>query len=782
LAKKLRLAVAGLTDVGRRRDRNQDNVTHLVPTEDKVLQEKGALFVVCDGMGGHAAGEVAAELGVNSLREEYYASGDKDIVTGIANAIKKTNEAIYSYAHDHAGMTGMGTTCVALIVHGGRAFFLNIGDSRAYLIRHGAMRQVTMDHSWVAEQVRAGLLNEEQARNHAHRNVITRSLGTQPTVSADLFIETLHDGDRILLCSDGLHGYVEEQAIEREMLEHSEPARGAQSLIDMANANGGPDNITALIVHLMEVPEVTGELVLPTAPIEDEQIVTRPLPAVAAPVAPPPLVAPRPVAAAATPAPAKNAAKRRRGGGARVAALAIRLLAVAAILIVGLGAWDVVLGPFSQMRAAAARLQVDVNSAKSAVNNASSQDPAAALASLAVARQKLVTDLRDPQLDTQSKQSAQAVLDNEVVPAVRSAAQSYAAAAAIQPVPLGSTVEFGVSCTAPSSTSPLTLDAVSAFAALAVPAAAATPGGAVPPQLLYAVNNGTLYQLAIPLTSDRAPKSDAVTCAALPSAANIATVVALAAEGNTVYALTEQTGGTYQVLSITPAGGAATGTPKVTTHLRVSVATPHGETPTTLAVHGGTTYVGYRGGPTSAGGLWIYTGTTPTAAPQTVTLIQPAMSLTASGATVYALLEDGTAGQLDTAHSFISLPVQVQTPIPPGVTSGYTSATPVPTVTAPVGTSTATDGTVFAHGAVIVADPSVQTDLLVADGANNRVVRFSAADTSGGLRLASQYVYGPPLANLALLAPASTGTTLTIYAWSGARLEAFSVPEPPPGA
>ncbi|HKB47054.1 MAG TPA: hypothetical protein VKC57_05115, partial [Ktedonobacterales bacterium] len=406
--------------------------------------------------------------------------------------------------------------CVALIVHGGRAFFLNIGDSRAYLIRHGAMRQVTMDHSWVAEQVRAGLLNEEQARNHAHRNVITRSLGTQPTVSADLFIETLHDGDRILLCSDGLHGYVEEQAIEREMLEHSEPARGAQSLIDMANANGGPDNISALIVHLMEVPEVTGELVLPTAPIEEEQIVTRPLPAVAAPVAP------LPAAAWATPASAQSTpAKRRRGGGARVAALAIRLLAVAAILIVSLGAWDVALGPFSQMRAAAARLEVDVHSAKSAVNNASSQDPAAALASLAVARQKLVTDLRDPQLDAQSKLSAQAVLDDEVVPAVRSAAQSYAAAAGIQPVPLGSTVEFGVSCTAPSSTSPLTLDAVSAFAALAVPAAAKTPGGAVPPQLLYAVNNGTLYQLAIPLTSDRAPKSDAVTCAAVPLA-NIA--------------------------------------------------------------------------------------------------------------------------------------------------------------------------------------------------------------------------------------------------------------------
>src|SRR5260370_26014098 len=105
-----------------------------------------------------------------------------------------------------------------------------------------------------------------------------------------------------------------------------------------------------------------------------------------------------------------------------------------------------------------------------------------------------------------------------------------------------------------------------------MPAAAKTPGGAVPPQLLYAVNNGTLYQLTIPLTSDRAPTSDAVTCAAVPLA-NIATIVALAADGNTVYALTEQTGGAYQVLSLTPAGAAANAAPKVTAHLRVSVAT-----------------------------------------------------------------------------------------------------------------------------------------------------------------------------------------------------------------
>src|SRR5262249_33717230 len=194
-----------MTDIGRRRERNQDNTTHYVPSDAAVLAEKGALFVVCDGMGGHAAGEVASELAVETIRDAYYAEAPTDIITGITNAIGEANQTIYNYAHEHPELTGMGTTCVALVVHGGRAYVVNIGDSRAYIVRKGTMRQVSLDHSWVAEQVRAGILSESQARTHAHRNVITRSLGTQMNVSGDIFIETLADGDRVLLCSDGLH-------------------------------------------------------------------------------------------------------------------------------------------------------------------------------------------------------------------------------------------------------------------------------------------------------------------------------------------------------------------------------------------------------------------------------------------------------------------------------------------------------------------------------------------------------------------------------------------------
>ena len=155
MAKKLRLAAAGLTDIGRRREHNQDNVTHYVPSDENELSAKGALFVVCDGMGGHAAGEVASELGVNAIRDVYYSSHEEDVIDNIASAIKSANEAIYQYAQDHPESKGMGTTCVAVLIHGGRAYFVNIGDSRAYLVRDGDMRQVTLDHSWVAEQVRA---------------------------------------------------------------------------------------------------------------------------------------------------------------------------------------------------------------------------------------------------------------------------------------------------------------------------------------------------------------------------------------------------------------------------------------------------------------------------------------------------------------------------------------------------------------------------------------------------------------------------------------------------
>src|SRR5258708_1742757 len=455
LGKKLRLASAAKSDVGLRRERNQDNTTHYVPADEHELAEKGALFVVCDGMGGHAAGEVAAELGIETIRKEYFAHPPADIISGIADASKAANEGIFTYARSHAEMSGMGTTCVTLVLQGGRAYIVNIGDSRAYILRNGVMRQVTQDHSWVAEQVRAGVLTEEQAHTHAHRNVITRSLGTQATVTADLFIETLAEGDRVLLCSDGLHGYVEEAAIERELLRHDQPDESVQALIDLANDNGGPDNITAVVVHLLELPPVTDELALPPSAMDIESGTTQPLPVVAAPTAPKGKRASRPVtrpaaASAASSSPHTGSKPRSRGG--RVALAAVRLLALAAVVAIGFGVWDAAYGPYATSRATAAQVQGDISSARQAIQQAKSQDPTQALTTLSLAQQRLTTDLKNGQIDDGSKSTLSSVLYSELTPAVQDALTRYNMQSHIALVSSASLQTYSVSCPPSGST------------------------------------------------------------------------------------------------------------------------------------------------------------------------------------------------------------------------------------------------------------------------------------------------------------------------------------------
>src|SRR5579859_4217138 len=146
----------------------------------------------------------------------------------------------------------MGTTCVAAVLRGNMAYIANVGDSRGYLVRGGLVRQITQDHSWVAEQVRAGLLTEEQARTHAQRNVITRCLGTQPDVDVDVFIEPLQENDCIVLCTDGLSGLISDEEVMR-IVNQSVPQESVYHLVERANENGGPDNITAIVVRVQEV-------------------------------------------------------------------------------------------------------------------------------------------------------------------------------------------------------------------------------------------------------------------------------------------------------------------------------------------------------------------------------------------------------------------------------------------------------------------------------------------------------------------------------------------------
>jgi PPM family protein phosphatase len=245
-----RLNIAQRTDVGRHRSHNEDNVAYIVPKDAMLQAKKGAFFIVADGMGGHAAGEVASEIAVSTVSTFYYQDNDGDVAASLLRSIKYTNALIYQRAREQAEHNGMGTTCVATVLLDNRAYIANVGDSRAYLVRHGWVRQISQDHSWVAEQVRAGTMTEAEARMHQMRNMITRSLGSLPEVEVDIFIEQVQGGDTLVLCSDGLSGMVSDSEIA-QMVQRYTPQECVYRLIEQANAHGGTDNITVLVARVL---------------------------------------------------------------------------------------------------------------------------------------------------------------------------------------------------------------------------------------------------------------------------------------------------------------------------------------------------------------------------------------------------------------------------------------------------------------------------------------------------------------------------------------------------
>jgi len=225
-----------LSDIGLHRKTNED--TYVV---------EPPLYAVCDGMGGANAGEVASGMAAETLAAEI-AKG-----TSLPKAAAAANAAVYRRAHDNVEQTGMGTTLTAFVLEGDTARFAHIGDSRAYLLRDGELRQVTDDHSLVGEMMRDGRLTEEEAAVHPHRSILSRALGTEAQARIDEYSEDLLPGDVLLLCSDGLSGPVPADAI-RVALTRADPQAAAERLILEARKQGGPDNITAVVVRLDEGP------------------------------------------------------------------------------------------------------------------------------------------------------------------------------------------------------------------------------------------------------------------------------------------------------------------------------------------------------------------------------------------------------------------------------------------------------------------------------------------------------------------------------------------------
>ena len=230
------VAFGSCTDVGRVREHNEDSLFVAPP-----------LFVVADGMGGHAAGEVASELAIQTISDlaPAYPNGPM-----LGMAVETANQAVYNAAQENERRSGMGTTVTAAMVMGGRLVIAQVGDSRAYLLSHGTLQQLTRDHSLMAEMIEAGQLTPAEARVHPKRNFITRALGTSPTVRPDLYELNVSAGDRLLLCSDGLSGMIDDEAIARILSAYRDPQTCAKELVAAANDAGGHDNITAVVVDV----------------------------------------------------------------------------------------------------------------------------------------------------------------------------------------------------------------------------------------------------------------------------------------------------------------------------------------------------------------------------------------------------------------------------------------------------------------------------------------------------------------------------------------------------
>ncbi|MCL2842647.1 MAG: Stp1/IreP family PP2C-type Ser/Thr phosphatase [Oscillospiraceae bacterium] len=248
------MIVAGRTDKGIVRKDNQDHFEIKCVAEDKVV-----IAVVCDGMGGAKAGNVASRLAAETFAEALANQpgallDDGLVEDALRDAVTAANRVVHEMARTEPGRRGMGTTLVGVLVReqekGKKAYILNVGDSRAYHISGENIVQITRDHSLVAEMLTRGDITQDEAMRHPHRNLITRVVGTEPQVTCDLFQVNLQTGDRLLLCSDGLTNTVTNQEMLEEIQHIPDLDKCCDMLITLALAAGGPDNITAVMIRI----------------------------------------------------------------------------------------------------------------------------------------------------------------------------------------------------------------------------------------------------------------------------------------------------------------------------------------------------------------------------------------------------------------------------------------------------------------------------------------------------------------------------------------------------
>jgi serine/threonine protein phosphatase PrpC len=251
----VKITYKAVSDVGRKRKGNEDSL---------FVNPEQHLFVVADGMGGHAAGEIASKVAVDSINEFVCLTGGDEEITWpfgldenisydgnrLKTAIRYANRKVLEATKEKSEYEGMATTVAAVLVDGDSGNIGHVGDSRVYLVRDGEISQLTSDHSWVNEQIQSGVISPDQARTHPLRNVVTRALGGKPDLQVDMQQHKAKAGDILLLCSDGLTTMIADDEISRLMRESGgDVDKAAQSLVSSANAKGGEDNITVLLIR-----------------------------------------------------------------------------------------------------------------------------------------------------------------------------------------------------------------------------------------------------------------------------------------------------------------------------------------------------------------------------------------------------------------------------------------------------------------------------------------------------------------------------------------------------
>ena len=253
----MKIASCGITDIGRKRQKNEDSY---------LVNDKIHLYVVADGMGGHAGGEFASKIAVSTVEEiikgndvpvtqqaSYLASDHSESEEGkLRRAITQAGSKICQRAIEEPELRGMGTTATVLYFDDSKAYVAHVGDSRAYCIRGGSIIQITEDHSLVNEQLKSGLITEEEAKTHQLKNIITRSVGVQEEVEVDTIVWDVQNDDTYVLCSDGLSNMVQNEEI-RALVSENETEEAARKLVELANDRGGDDNISLILVKILKI-------------------------------------------------------------------------------------------------------------------------------------------------------------------------------------------------------------------------------------------------------------------------------------------------------------------------------------------------------------------------------------------------------------------------------------------------------------------------------------------------------------------------------------------------